>query len=400
MTILKSMLTMAAVLAMSIQAQAGLFGSHGCGAEKSCGCTEDCAPACCKPVIVRPCGPNIYTYQRACSNIKPPCCDNGCPATCCSPKGKSCLFGGLGKHKGCADSCCEDPGCAAPCDPACAAPCDPACAAPCANSCAPACSAPVCAPSCHKGLCGGGKLFKGLFKKHHGCGDSCCEEPGCAAPAECCEDPGCAAPCDPACGAPACAAPAACGDACCEDSCCEDPCAKYDPCKLACLIYQSQTACYAKDRAHAIDKIGDKYNCQCNPEIMTAFIYALNDADHRVRRQAADEIGDQTRKYGCCCTPEIVAALTCTLADCDKGVRRQAEQALKLCGYDIVDGCCEEPCCEEPACAAPCDPACGAPCGKSGCNECAKSQYFPAKLHGAQPVAGQNSLSNLFGMAK
>jgi hypothetical protein len=395
MTMFKSILTMAAVLAMSIQAQAGLFGNHGCGAEKSCGCSDDCAPACCKPVIVRPCGPNIYTYQRACSNIKPPCCDNGCPATCCTPANKCCTDPGCAAP---ADPCCEDPGCAAPCDPGCQAPCDPACAAPCES----ACTAPVCAPSCHKGLCGGKKWFKGgLFKKFghglgHGCGndcceDPCCEDPGCAAPAApCCEDPGCAAPCDPAC-----AAPAACGDEC-VDSCCEDPCAKYDPCKLACLIYESQTACYAKDRAKAIDKIGDKYNCKCNPEIITAFVYALNDADHRVRRQAADEIGDQTRKYGCCCTPEVVSALTCTLADCDRSVRRQAERALKLCGYDIVDGCCEETCCEEPACAAPCDPACAAPA--AGCN----ASYFPARLHNssvAQPVASQSSLSNLFGMA-
>lgn len=110
------------------------------------------------------------------------------------------------------------------------------------------------------------------------------------------------------------------------------------------------TACYAKDRKKAIHKLGDKYDCVCNPEIMCAFMYALNDADEKVRAKAADEIGDQIRKGRkgcgscCCCTPEIVAALTCALGDCDKSVRKQAEEALELCGYDVVDGCCD-PCC-------------------------------------------------------
>ena len=86
---------------------------------------------------------------------------------------------------------------------------------------------------------------------------------------------------------------------------------------------------------------------------MTAFVYGLNDADERVRRTAADKIGDQIRANSCCC-PEIVAALTCALADCDRGVRRQAEQALRLCGYDIVDGNCGTSCCStgSPACGA------------------------------------------------
>jgi hypothetical protein len=106
------------------------------------------------------------------------------------------------------------------------------------------------------------------------------------------------------------------------------------------LIYQSQTACYARQRRAAIRKLGNRYDCICNPEIMTAFVYALNDADERVRREAADEIGDQVRK-NCCCCPEVVAALTCALGDCDRGVVRQAEQALRLCGYDVVKGCCD-----------------------------------------------------------
>lgn len=137
--------------------------------------------------------------------------------------------------------------------------------------------------------------------------------------------PGCAAPCD---------------DACVETACCPVT----DACEIAELIYESQTACYAKDRRRAIQKLGNRYTCVCNPEIMAAFIYALNDADERVRKEAADEIGDQLRKYPCCCSPCVVQALTCALADCDRGVRRQAEEALEACGYEIVDGCCEVAC--------------------------------------------------------
>lgn len=149
--------------------------------------------------------------------------------------------------------------------------------------------------------------------------------------------PGCAAPCD---------------DACVETACCPVT----DACEIAELIYESQTACYAKDRRRAIQKLGNRYTCVCNPEIMAAFIYALNDADERVRKEAADEIGDQLRKYPCCCSPCVVQALTCALADCDRGVRRQAEEALEACGYEIVDGCCEVAC--DTTCAPGCAPSC------------------------------------------
>jgi hypothetical protein len=132
------------------------------------------------------------------------------------------------------------------------------------------------------------------------------------------------------------------------------------------LIYQSQTACYARQRRAAISKLGNRYNCVCNPEIMTAFVYALNDADERVRREAADEIGDQVRKH-CCCCPEVVAALTCALGDCDKGVVRQAEQALRLCGYEVVKGCCNNGC----------TTACGTGCGPSA----------PAMVPSTEPAA-------------
>jgi len=126
---------------------------------------------------------------------------------------------------------------------------------------------------------------------------------------------------------------------CAPKNCCQTKCCNADPCEIAELIYKSQTACYARDRRRALDRLGDRYDCKCNPEIMTALVYGLNDSDERVRKEAADEIGDQLRK-NCCCSKEVTAALTTALADCDRGVRRQAEEALEACGYEVVDGCC------------------------------------------------------------
>jgi len=171
---------------------------------------------------------------------------------------------------------------------------------------------------------------------------------------KCCKT-SCASTCAPAC-APACAAPATCAPSCAAPV--ETKCCNADPCEIAKLIYTSQTACYARQRRAAIRKLGNRYDCICNPEIMTAFVYALNDADERVRREAADEIGDQVRK-NCCCCPEVVAALTCALGDCDRGVVRQAEQALRACGYDVVKGCCDKGCAT--ACGNGCAPAGAAP---------------------------------------
>ena len=95
-----------ALAGMTASADAGLFGSGGC---KSCGCAEDCQPACCKPTIARPCHTNVYTYQRKCSDIKPPCCDtcgdpgsSCCPVTCCAPA------------DACGNGCNADPSCCAP----------------------------------------------------------------------------------------------------------------------------------------------------------------------------------------------------------------------------------------------------------------------------------------------
>ena len=316
--------TVAAIMVtvgMSASSQAGLFSFGGnCGAEKSCGCAPTCQPRCCKPTIQRPCQGKSFTYQRACSTLVNPCCKPSCSAgsNCCPPS--------------CAPACgpkCAD--CAVPCAPACGpnGACGPVCAPKCSS-----CAAP-CAPAC-------GPQAK------------CCAAPcginGVCAPACGPNGPCCAVPCGPVCGTNACCPKACCGDARCNDNACE----------IAELIYESQTACYAKDRRKAIDRLGDRYNCTCNPEIMMAFVYALNDCDERVRTEAADEIGDQVRRNGCCCMCEkTVAALTCALADCDRHVRHEAEEALEACGYEIVD-CCK--------------PSCGASCGSNGacgaCNSC------------------------------
>jgi hypothetical protein len=125
---------------------------------------------------------------------------------------------------------------------------------------------------------------------------------------------------------------------------------------------------------------------------MTALIVGLNDCDERVRKTAADEIGDQIRK-NCCCCPEVVAALTCALGDCDKGVVRQAKQALELCGYEVVDGCCDT-----------CAPACGVNgCGPAGCAPGAVGAPMNGGAPAPAPVppegqARKSSLGQLLGL--
>jgi hypothetical protein len=365
-----------AAMSMINLADAGLLGSlrGGCGAEKGCGCASTCQPACCKPVIVKPCCPNVYTYQRKCSDIKPPCCDTCCPpATCCAPAANACAPAAA--PAACAPACAAPAACAPAAAPACAAPaacapaaapacaapaaCAPACAAPaaCAPAAAPACAAPcapaatACTPACAPACCNTkkGGLLSGLFSsKKLNCGS--CNT--CAAP-----DNTCAAPC-------------------------ETRCCNADPCEIAKLIYESQTACYAKDRRAAIRKIGNKFDCICNPEIMTALIVGLNDCDERVRREAADEIGDQIKK-NCCCCPQVVAALTCALGDCDKHVVKQATEALERCGYEVVDGCCN-----------PCGAA--QACGTNGCAPAPAAA--PAPVPPCSTGARSIGLQNLLGM--
>jgi hypothetical protein len=176
-----------------------------------------------------------------------------------------------------------------------------------------------------------------------------------------------------------CAAPATCAAP------CEVRCCNADPCEIAKLIYESQTACYAKDRRAAIRKLGNKFDCICNPEIMTALVVGLNDCDERVRREAADEIGDQIKK-NCCCCPQVVAALTCALGDCDKHVVKQATEALERCGYEVVDGCCDT-----------CAPGCAAPtnCGPAGCAPAAAPAPVPPCSTGARSTGLQSLLGML-----
>jgi hypothetical protein len=151
--------------------------------------------------------------------------------------------------------------------------------------------------------------------------------------------------------------------------------------------------------------LGNRYSCVCNPEIISALIYGLNDCDERVRWQAADELGDQFRKYPCCCSAEAVQALTNALADCDRGVRRQAEEALRACGYQIVDGCCgDKGCCHAGcgACGATAPMAVPAPAPEAApapapAPPTEPKAYFPSRLN-SPTTKKPSKLSNLFGL--
>jgi hypothetical protein len=403
-----------------------------CGTEKACGCAPTCQPTCCRPVVCRPECPKVCTYQRQC--CKPNCCglpqDKCCgpkcavaAAPCCPPVTKG--WRNWFRH---ADPCCRpvDTGCNKACDPCCK-PVDPICAAPCTKPADPCCKPvdPGCAAPCTKPA------------------DPCCKpvDPGCAAPCTkpAC-DPACAAPCKKVCD-PVCAAPCkpACPPVCAAAPCCDAPkigvihepiCCNYDPCEVAHWIYVSQTACYARQRAKALDILGDRFDCRCSPEIMCAFIYGLNDADERVRREAADSIRKQVRKHSCCCNEKVVCALANALADCDRRVRKEAEKALRVCGYDVVD-CnqfavsCGQAACGQVACgnhgpamghtapkptmappaaapmtpppapAAPAAPAAAPATGAAPAPAAEPEAYFPSKLKTSKTRSG---LSNLFGL--
>ncbi|MCA9116285.1 MAG: HEAT repeat domain-containing protein [Planctomycetaceae bacterium] len=291
---------------MASATQAGLLCGSGSGGCKSCECAPTCQPTCCAPVIVKP------TIERPCDT------------TVHTYQRKV--------------SCLKPPCCETSCAPKCCAPA-PVCEAPCAPACGPA---PCAQKKCLLGGGGGFSLFSCF--KGKSCGSSACGAPACQTCAPACQS------CNTCEAAPVC-----------DVKICDA-----DPCEIAKLIYESQTACYAKDRKKAIDDLGD-FDCECNPEIMGAFLYALNDADEKVRANAADEIGDQLRKRGCGCNDEIINALKVALGDCDRKVRRQAEEALEAAGYEIVDGCCQ-------------------PCGAPACSTCGGVAYG-APLHGA-PVEG------------
>jgi hypothetical protein len=336
------------------------------GCAKSCGCASSCAPCCCRPVIVRPCCPTVHNYQRSCACQKPPCCNRCCEAPKC-----------------CAPACCPAPTC---CAPTCAPKCCPA----------PTCCAPTC------------------------CAPKCCPAPSCGCPSPSCNSCNtCSSGCN------SCSHytlfDALCGHkrgVCYQTQCVKCCCA--DPCEVAQLIYCSQTACYAKQRAHAVHKLS-QYDCQCNPEILCAMVYALNDADEHVRREAAEGLQAAVCCNKCCCNHEVVAALTCALGDCDRHVRKHAEKALRCCGYDIVDGCCKQTCCATVGCgttapmmnptptpanvpvptpAAPSASPAVSPAPIPAPPEDPKA-YFPSRLRDQQTQEGApstNRLANLFGL--
>jgi hypothetical protein len=149
---------------------------------------------------------------------------------------------------------------------------------------------------------------------------------------------------------------------------------------------------------------------------MCAFVYALNDCDERVRHEAADEIGDQVRRNGCCCmNDKVVEALTAALADCDRGVRNEAEEALEVCGYEVVD-CCKPKCgaakCGSSKCGAgckPCGPACDPACHAPGAAPAAPTKADPEaapapappeekSARSLFPIRRNSKLANLFGL--
>jgi hypothetical protein len=129
---------------------------------------------------------------------------------------------------------------------------------------------------------------------------------------------------------------------------------------------------------------------------MVAFVYALNDCDERVRAKAADEIGDQIRLHCCGCSKEVTDALTNALGDCDKKVVREATQALELCGYEVVEGCCEDKCCTT-GCSTGSAPAGDKKAAPAPAPVEDPNAYFPSKLRKPSRFRG-NSLSNLFGL--
>jgi hypothetical protein len=356
MNSIRTLATVVAVFGMSSFAQAGLF-DHLFGGHFGGGCCDDacdaskccdCAPVYepCKPVIVRPCCKNVYIYQRQLSCIKPPCGDVGC----CNP---------------CGDGSCVPSGA-----------CGPSACCPSSNN--------ACCPSGNNACCPGGN-------------NACCPGGNNA----CC--PGGNNACCPG-GNNACCPG---GNACCPETCC--PCDPHEACEVAMLIYWSQTQCKAHDREKAIDDLGD-YNVLCYPEIMCAWIYALNDTSPEVRAEAADEIGDAFEDYPCLASQCVVDALTCALADCDKDVVHEAEEALENAGYEIVDECPNDEICCDMNCAPGCGPGCApvnmpaAPMSPEGTAPAPappeeSKAYFPSQL--PQQVSRHHSrfsLSRLFSL--
>jgi hypothetical protein len=320
MRTLKTCAAVVAVLVMSNFAHAARTSARLCGASKCCECAPTSIAPCCRPTIPRPCCTNVYTYQRQCSYLKPPCCDTGCcPRRSCRPRRNT--------------ACCNNGVCTSDCN-----------------------------EGCNNGCCN--------RRGRRACGDVC------GAP-NCCQTP-CEAPCQ--------------SNVCCNSG---------NACAIAQLIYQSQTGCYARTRRAALRRLA-KYDCSCNPEIMSAFVYALNDAVETVRSTAADAIGDQVRRNPCCCSPCIVNSLTNALGDCNRRVRRNAEKALCACGYEVVTPVCEPECDQQ--CAQGATPYSPAAAPQPVAPEVAppppsepKAQIYKgdASMH---TVSSKRSLRNVFGL--
>jgi hypothetical protein len=313
------------------------------------------------------------------------------------------------RRTGCCDPC---DGGAKACD--CAAPatevscCRPTIVRPCERTYTYQRQVSCLKPPCCDDGCGNGR---GCCRRGKGCGAGCGTACGDSCGNGCCKrnrrNKGC---CDNACDTA--------GDAC--SNCGDESCDGCDDnsCAIAKLIYESQTACYAKCRRNAIRSLA-KFDCVCNPEIMSAFVYGLNDADERVRQASAEAIATQLRKNPCCCSTCVVNALTTATADCDKGVRRAAEKALCVCGYDVIEPACEETaCCEENACGNACANACATGCATTPAAAPAaapaedapvpapappeepKAFYQkPVPQPSARPVSHKKGLRGLFGMA-
>ncbi|HVJ67753.1 MAG TPA: hypothetical protein VM510_07215, partial [Caulifigura sp.] len=186
----------------------------------------------------------------------------------------------------------------------------------------------------------------------------------------------------------------------CQPSSCGTSCG--NACAIAQLIYQSQTGCYARTRRAALRRLA-KYDCSCNPEIMSAFVYALNDAVETVRSTAAAAIGDQVRRHPCCCSPCIVNALTNALGDCDRRVRREAEKSLCACGYEVVNATCESECDQACATGGPAYSPAAAP-QPAAAPEVAPAPPAEPKAHiykadgSVHTASSKKSLKNVFGL--
>jgi hypothetical protein len=254
-----------------------------------------------------------------------------------------------------------------------------------------------------------------------GCGPKRCCRP--RRHGACCNNGGCGNGCDPngTCCNNGCRenrrSRRACGDVCGSANCCNANgpncqaacgsngcCNNGNACAIAQLIYQSQTGCYARTRRAALRRLA-KYDCSCNPEIMSAFVYALNDAVETVRSTAADAIGDQVRRNPCCCSPCIVNALTNALGDCDRRVRRNAEKALCGCGYEVVTPVCEAACDVQACGAGPVYSPAAAP-QPAGAPEVAPPPPAEPKAYlykgdaGMHTVSSKKSLKNVFGLLR